>query len=201
MIDYRIKYLKYKAKYLKNRASQMHGGKVHSAGNKIHAICTINGDRVYDKNTQIHGTVYLDEMDDGNTWIHGTITGLTNGNHGFHIHESADLTQCCKSLKAHYNPFGKHHGGHTDQNRHVGDLGNIHVENNEANIDIVDDLIKLSGEYSVIGRSLIIHKDEDDLGKGGLNEKGEIIDEKRRIESLKTGNAGDRIACGIIGLK
>ena len=52
-----------------------------------------------------------------------------------------------------------------------------------------DNLVKLSGKYSVIGRSMIIHEDEDDLGKGG-NE-----------ESLKTGNAGKRIACGIIGIK
>ena len=190
MIDYRVKYLKYKAKYLKSRASQMHGGK--PAANRVRAICAVQGDRKYDKDTQIHGFIYLEEMDDGNTWIHGQLTGLTNGHHGFHIHESADMTQCCKSLRGHYNPFGKQHGGPGNPNRHVGDLGNIYAVNGEAEVDIIDDLVKLSGEYSVIGRSLIVHKDKDDLGFA--------TDEKEIEESLKTGNAGDRIACGVIGL-
>jgi len=59
----------------------------------------------------------------------------------------------------------------------------------KCNIDIEDRLIKFKEEkYSVIGRSFIIHKDTDDLGKGG------------NIESLKTGNAGKRIGCGVIGI-
>ena len=44
------------------------------------------------------------------------------------------------------------------------------------------------------------HADEDDLGKGGIK-NGEIVDEEKHKESLKTGNAGKRIACGIIGYK
>ena len=50
-----------------------------------------------------------------------------------------------------------------------------------------DKLIRLRGKYSVIGRSIVIHQKEDDLGNGN------------DAESLKTGNAGKRIACGIIG--
>ncbi len=78
-------------------------------------------------------------------------------------------------------------GGPTDEDRHVGDLGNI-----EAGADgvsegrIVDNLIKLSGEYTVIGRSVMVHADPDDCGKGGHK------------DSLTTGNAGARIACGEI---
>ena len=53
---------------------------------------------------------------------------------------------------------------------------------------MTDHLVKLSGRYSVIGRSLIVHQDKDDLGKGGHN------------DSLTTGHAGKRIACGIIGI-
>ena len=91
------------------------------------------------------------------------------------------------SAGPHYNPFGKNHGAPEDEERHVGDLGNI-----EAGADgvsegtIVDRLIKLSGEYSVIGRSVMVHADVDDLGKGGHE------------LSLTTGNAGARIACGEI---
>jgi Cu-Zn family superoxide dismutase len=57
-----------------------------------------------------------------------------------------------------------------------------------ANYKTSDDIIQLTGEYSIIGRSLIIHANRDDCGLGG-NE-----------ESLKTGNAGKRIACAVIGI-
>ena len=53
---------------------------------------------------------------------------------------------------------------------------------------IYDTKIKLSGKNSIVGRSVVIHADRDDLGLGG------------NAESLKTGNAGSRIACGVIGL-
>ncbi len=49
-------------------------------------------------------------------------------------------------------------------------------------------MVTLYGPNSVLGRSIVVHKQPDDLGKGG-NE-----------ESLKTGNAGARVACGIIGI-
>ena len=57
----------------------------------------------------------------------------------------------------------------------------------------------MRGKYNIIGRAVVIHKDEDDLGKGGLDKDGNIINEKIHNESLKTGNAGERIACGVIG--
>ena len=105
-----------------------------------------------------------------------------------HIHETGDLTEGCKSLCAHYNPFNKTHGGPNDKNRHVGDLGNITAnDKGVAKIRIFDNLVKLKGKYSVLGRSIVIHEDEDDLGKG---------DNK---ECLITGNAGKRIGCGVIG--
>ena len=72
----------------------------------------------------------------------------------------------------------------------MGDLGNITADNSgTANIKIVAERIDLIGERSIVGRSIVVHSDVDDLGKGG--------DE----ESLKTGNAGDRLACGIIVLR
>ena len=75
------------------------------------------------------------------------------------------------------------------KNRHVGDLGNITVNNKGyAKYSFYDNMIKLRGTKSnIIGRGLIIHEDEDDCGKGGND------------ESLKTGNSGKRIGCGVIG--
>lgn len=74
------------------------------------------------------------------------------------------------------------------QVRHIGDLGNFKVVNDKCNIDITDSKIQLTGPHSILGRSLVIHMNEDDLGKGG-NE-----------ESSFTGNVGRPRGCGIIGV-
>ena len=118
------------------------------------------------------------------------IRGLPpNAKLGFHIHEAGDLTDECKSACAHFNPFNSCHGGPNSANRHVGDLGNIITDaNGVCRMRFTDHMIKLDGTISnIIGRSVVIHGNEDDLGKG--NNK----------ESLITGNAGKRIACSVIG--
>ncbi len=130
------------------------------------------------------------------------IEGLKPGKHGFHIHEKGNLLEGCGSLCAHFNPDNTNHGDISDSknNRHAGDLGNIIADKNGVCKQILyDKIIKLNGKYNIIGRSVVIHENEDDLGLGGLDENGDIIDKKLHKESLKTGNAGKRIACGIIG--
>ena len=187
-MNYYHKYLKYKNKYLLSDTNKnnLYGGNYDDNHKAINKCCA--NIEPCNKESNISGTIYLEEVNDL-VRIYGTVTNLTPGKHGFHIHESADLTQCCTSLKAHYNPTNSVHGGPNSKNRHVGDLGNIIAdEKGIATIDINDHLIKLNGPFSVIGRSLVIHQDEDDLGLGN-NE-----------ESLKTGNAGKRIAYGIIGI-
>lgn len=72
--------------------------------------------------------------------------------------------------------------------RHVGDLGNVETDaNGVATVNIQDKMIALQGEHSILGRCLVVHEKADDLGRGN--------DE----ESKKTGNAGKRLACAIIG--
>ena len=118
------------------------------------------------------------------------INGLNqNSLHGFHVHEAGDLTDKCTSMCSHFNPYSKTHGCPGMKERHVGDLGNIKTNSKgEAKYHYFDDVIKLRGiKSNIIGRGLIIHADQDDCGKGD------------NAESLKTGNAGKRIACAVIG--
>ena len=139
----------------------------------------------------VQGTVtFTENIPDNRIQIDVRISGLKkNGLHGFHIHEAGDLTDKCTSMCAHFNPYGKSHGCPGSKERHVGDLGNLHTNSKgEAKYTFYDELIKLRGtKCNILGRGLIIHADEDDCGKGG------------NLESRKTGNAGKRIACAVIG--
>lgn len=123
--------------------------------------------------------------------IRGTLKSkkYKNSRHGFHIHEAGDLSDGCSSACAHFNPYGKQHGGPNSRIRHVGDLGNIKFDGRGvARFRMVDSLVKLRGsKANVIGRGLVIHEDPDDLGKGGHH------------DSLTTGHAGKRITCAVIG--
>ena len=140
---------------------------------------------------KIKGTVYFTEdLVNKCVNIDVNIIGLKkNALHGFHVHESGDLTSKCESMCAHFNPYGKQHGCPASKERHVGDLGNLETDGNgSVKYRFFDDVIKLRGsKANIIGRGLIIHEDPDDCGLGN-NEA-----------SLKNGNAGKRIACAIIG--
>jgi Cu-Zn family superoxide dismutase len=139
---------------------------------------------------KIKGYVTFTETNENDILIDIQLEGLKkNALHGFHVHQSGDLTDNCESMCAHFNPFGKQHGCPGKKNRHVGDLGNLETDSKGcAKYKMTDNVIKLRGSKSnIIGRGLIIHADPDDCGMGG--------DEV----SLKNGNAGKRIACAIIG--
>ena len=137
---------------------------------------------------KVKGTILLMQAPGTPTLIKGTITGLEPGEHGFHIHEYGDMSKGCESMGGRYNPDDATHGDLYQG--HVGDLGNITADDNgTASFSIQANRVDLIGKRSVVGRGLVVHADQDDLGKGG--------DE----ESAKTGNAGDRVACGVITLR
>ena len=150
-----------------------------------HAICQFtgkHGDCITD-----HGYAII--IYTGNTTsINLNLYNLPPGEHGFHVHEYADMRNGCKSLGSHYNPFYKDHGGLYGHNRHIGDLGNITVNNlGKCTQRIVVDYLPISGQHGILGRSIVIHEKPDDYGLGGHE------------DSLSTGNSGERIACGVIG--
>ncbi len=115
------------------------------------------------------------------------INNIDPGLHGFHVHQSGDLSRGCESLCSHYNPEGYDHGALNQVNAHRGDLGNV-VANVEGNIItfLISHRLTLN---ELRGRSLIIHRDEDDLGLGSFP------------DSKITGHSGPRILCGVIGYK
>mmetsp|Transcript_20798 Transcript_20798/g.47523 ORF Transcript_20798/g.47523 Transcript_20798/m.47523 type:complete len:176 (-) Transcript_20798:336-863(-) len=145
------------------------------------------------------GTVTLTQTDVDTCRIAYHVKGLSPGLHGFHVHEKADFSNGCTSAGPHYNPFKKTHGAPEDEERHVGDLGNIKAgPDGVAKGEIIDKLIKLEGEFTVVGRSMMVHADEDDLGTGDNSEPGPPPVNGKA--SKATGNAGARIACGEIKL-
>jgi Cu-Zn family superoxide dismutase len=113
------------------------------------------------------------------------VKGLNkNSKHGFHIHESGDLREGCKSCCAHYNPDNTEHG--SLYGGHAGDLGNIKTDDvGNCEISLKTDKFVVD---DILGRSIIIHEDEDDLGLGNFD------------DSKTTGHSGARIACSVIGI-
>ena len=153
------------------------------------AVCCLVG------SAGVSGTIHFFSEASGGTRLKGVVSGLAPGKHGFHIHQLGDTTNGCLSTGPHFNPGGKSHGAPNDSERHAGDLGNITAgENGVANIEITDFQIPLGGPNSIVGRAVVCHELADDLGRGDSSEVG-----KQGKTSKTTGNAGARLACGVIG--
>jgi len=129
------------------------------------------------------GTVHLSSRN-GAVQIAGTIRGLESGAHGFHIHEVGDCGDPdASSAGDHFNPHDDPHGSPRDLENahHVGDLGNLTAnEQGEAQVDVEDNEMQLSGPESVVGKAIVVHADQDDF------------------ESQPSGNSGARVGCGEI---
>ncbi len=134
------------------------------------------------KGSEVHGVITFTQEGDA-VHVSGKISGLTPGEHGFHVHEFGDLNSADGMATGGHFDTDKHmHGREDAPERHTGDLGNIKAgDDGVATIDKTDKVIALHGANSIIGRGLIVHAKKDDF-------------------SQPTGNAGGRIAQGVIGI-
>lgn len=137
------------------------------------------------------GTVELTQMAADGVLLKADITGLPPGVHAFHIHETGKCEPPFKSAGGHFNPDNDTHGYMTEDGPHAGDMPNIHVpDSGKLTIEVynsevsVDEGGLLDDEEGYLfdddGSAIVIHDGADDY------------------KSQPSGNAGNRIACGVI---
>ena len=146
-----------------------------------HATATMEGTAKFKK---VKGTVEFKEVDDG-VEVTANLEGLKPGNHGFHIHEKGDCSAPdAASAGGHFNPSKHKHGAPDAAEHHEGDLGNLTADKSgKATTTLTMKGITLGeGDTSIVGKGFIIHEKADDM------------------KTQPTGNAGDRVGCGVITL-
>lgn len=134
------------------------------------------------KGSEVRGAVHFSQRE-GFVLVTGRITGLTPGAHGLHVHEKGNCTaQDASSAGPHYNPYNAPHAGPRSDAHHGGDLGNVIANvdgESEFTIEVHGITVGPVGN-SVIGRSVVVHAEADDL------------------VTQPAGNSGPRLACGLI---
>ncbi|MEO8304347.1 MAG: superoxide dismutase family protein [Betaproteobacteria bacterium] len=128
------------------------------------------------------GTVTFTQKGD-KVLVVASVSGLTPGQHGFHIHEKGDCSSTDgMSAGGHFNPTSKPHAHPTTMDRHAGDMPMLAVDSfGRAMLTVELDVITVgSGATDVVGKAVIVHKDPDDF------------------KTQPTGNSGARMACGVI---
>ncbi|XP_032676384.1 copper chaperone for superoxide dismutase [Odontomachus brunneus] len=154
-------------------------------GDELSAVSMLGGNSGYSIDNLVKGVIRFAQTPKGCV-IDGTVDGLAPGTHGIHIHECGDISKGCDSVGEHYNPNNSLHGDPENKlsERHAGDLGNILADSTgRATFRKIDKFLEIP---DIIGRSLVITENSDDLGKGN------------NPESKINGNSGNRLACGII---
>ncbi|MBC7659304.1 MAG: superoxide dismutase family protein [Chitinophagaceae bacterium] len=134
--------------------------------------------------TKAAGTVSFTKESDGIRVV-ASLTGVEPGKHGFHIHEKGDCSaEDASTAGGHFNPAGSPHAAPSASVRHVGDLGNIEIKKDGTGTLKIT--VKNPKDFSawadISGKSVIVHEKADDL------------------KSQPSGDAGKRIACGLIEL-
>jgi len=132
----------------------------------------------------VSGKVTLVPMGAG-VHLTGTVGGLPpNSIHGFHVHEKGDCSAVdASSAGAHFNPLDSKHGRASASAHHAGDMDNLSSNaRGVATVDVHMKGVTLGGGAinDIAGRALVVHAVADDY------------------TSQPTGNAGARVACGVI---
>lgn len=146
-------------------------------------VATALADMFPTEGNEVGGTVTFEETN-GRVRIVAQLSGLAPGKHGFHIHTTGDCSAPDgTSAGGHFNPHNTDHGAPDSPTHHTGDLGNVEADaDGNVDFEMTVDFISLSeGPDSVLGRAVIIHAAADDFGQ-------------------PTGNAGARLACGVIDM-
>ena len=134
------------------------------------------------------GTVTFNQTKSGILHIIVEMTGMPPGTHGFHVHETGDCNPAggFQSAGGHYAGDGKSHGIIREDGPHAGDLPNVHVgPDGILKVEIFSERMSLGegGRNPLMdedGSAVIVHSGPDDY------------------TSQPSGDAGDRIACGVI---
>jgi superoxide dismutase, Cu-Zn family len=128
------------------------------------------------------GTVNLTQLGDGSVRVDVNLTGVPAGTHGFHIHEKGDCGDNGNAAGGHYNPLGTPHGAPNADQKHAGDFGNVTADasGNVRTTFTTRSITVAEGTTTAIGHAIILHANPDDL------------------TTQPTGNAGARIACGVV---
>lgn len=135
--------------------------------------------------SKVHGTVTFKELEDGAVMYTVSVTGLDkNSVHAIHIHETGDCSaEDGSSAGGHWNPMGEEHGKMGEGEFHLGDIGNLDAnEDGVATLSGTNNLWTLTKDSTnnIRGHAIIIHEKADDF------------------KTQPTGNAGSRVACGVI---
>jgi Cu-Zn family superoxide dismutase len=137
-----------------------------------------------DANGKRVGEATLEQRGDG-VRVAATFTGLPPGTRALHIHEVGKCEPPFESAGGHFNPTDRQHGKENAQGAHAGDLPNIQVTpNSPVKVETVARDVSLGagkgGLLDADGSALVVHEGADDY------------------KSDPAGNAGKRIACGVI---
>lgn len=146
-----------------------------------HAAAALEGIK---PDTTVTGTVSFDEMDGKvKMMLQMTIKDKANQSVAVHIHEHGDCGEMGKAAGGHWNPTNQNHGKWGNPPFHSGDIGNINLDaNGNGSLELETDLWSIGGDTTknILGKTIIIHSGTDDY------------------TSQPSGNAGERIGCGII---
>lgn len=132
-----------------------------------------------------NGPVTFTQNADGSVTVNAKLAGVPPGIHGFHVHDKGDCGDNGNAAGGHFNPMSTPHGGPSDAARHAGDFGNVEADasGNVNESRTLHGITVEPGPTSVVGHAVILHADPDDL------------------KTQPTGNAGGRIACGVVQMK